>query len=239
MSHSKTPRFKAATFNVQVLTLNSGKRNTSRPVFTSHERALAKSAWSSSSARLHRESFLPFGSCNLCLEIAREPVACQRGDIFCRECALANLVAQKKELKRAEKLRKRAEEERERKRAEEEGEEHERAVRDFERTQAGLEGANGKVAKRVEAAKSNTTKDEPAPGDGMALVVGTKRKFALDEDELSRIAQEDRAKARKAIEDEKVRVFIDSTTHDNKTTDFPSPGRQTNPAIILDPFIDS
>ncbi|KAL2202017.1 RING finger domain-containing protein [Sarocladium strictum] len=183
--------------------MSHSKRNTSRPVFTSHERALAKSAWTSSTARLHRESFLPFGSCNLCLEISREPVACQRGDIFCRECALANLIAQKKELKRAEKTKKRAEDERERKRAEEEGEEHERAVKDFERTQAGLEGTNGRVARKEESVKTKITKDEPASGDEMALVVGTKRKFALDEDELSRIAQEDRAKARKAIDDEK------------------------------------
>jgi nitric oxide synthase-interacting protein len=78
-------------------------------------------------------------------------------------------------------------------------------VKDFERTQAGLEGTNGRVARKEESVKTKITKDEPAPGDEMALVVGTKRKFALDEDELSRIAQEDRAKARKAIDDEKVR----------------------------------
>lgn len=188
-----------------------GKRNTSRPVFTAHERSLAKSAWSSSSARLHRESFLPFGSCNLCLEIARDPVSCQRGDIFCRECALANLVAQKKELKRAEKAKKREELERESLRASEADEEQQRAVRDFEKTQAGLEAQvrllNGKssqtTARRIEAAPKASEETEEA-SSSTALVVGNKRKFALDNDELDRIAQEDRSKARKAIDDEKV-----------------------------------
>lgn len=33
---------------------------------------------------------------------------------------------------------------------------------------------------------------------------GSKRKFALDADELDRIAENDKAKARKAIDDEKV-----------------------------------
>ena len=36
---------------------------------------------------------------------------------------------------------------------------------------------------------------------------GEKRKFELDEDELLRIAREERTKARKAIDDEKVRIF--------------------------------
>ncbi|CAI4219490.1 unnamed protein product [Parascedosporium putredinis] len=76
--------------------MSHSKRNTTRPVFTAHERALARAAWTSSSARLTRDSFLPFGSCNLCLEPARDPVSCHRGDVFCRECALANLLAQKR-----------------------------------------------------------------------------------------------------------------------------------------------
>ncbi|KAK5988773.1 E3 ubiquitin-protein ligase CSU1-like protein [Cladobotryum mycophilum] len=174
--------------------MSHSKRNTTRPVFTSYERALAKSNWTSSSARLNRDSFLPFGSCGLCLEIAREPVACQRGDIFCRECALANLLAQKKELKRAEKARQNAEQENARIRAVEDDEEQERAVRDFELTQAGLTGTNNT---RV------SDNDVPKEKEDLAAHAGTKRKFVLDGDELDRIAKEDKAKARKAIEDEK------------------------------------
>lgn len=78
-------------------------------------------------------------------------------------------------------------------------------MKDFERTQAGLEGTTGKAAKKEQEVRTaHTTKVEPALGDETALVIGTKRKFALDEEELSRIARQDRAKARKAIDDEKV-----------------------------------
>ncbi|KAG5925916.1 hypothetical protein E4U42_003823 [Claviceps africana] len=173
--------------------MSHSKRNTSRAVFTSHERALAKASWSSNSARLNRDSYLPFGSCSLCLEIARDPVACPLGDIFCRECALANLLAQKKELKRAEKARRHASEEDARAKIAKESEDQQRAVRDFELIQAGL-AASG---------QTTTAADSAAPELNGALLAGTKRKFILDEDELARIAKEDRLKARKAIESEK------------------------------------
>ena len=198
----------------------TGKRNTSRPVFTSHERALAQSHWNPSSARLGRESFLPFGSCGLCLEIARDPVSCQRGDVFCRECALANILAQKRELKRAEKARKHAEEEAARRAALLDEEDRARAIRDFEMTQAGMDvaGKTSVASARAEAPPEISKAPEEAPaaitaGNELVLAnknAGTKRKFSLDEDEVDRNSREDKAKARKAIEDEKV-----STHHAN------------------------
>ncbi|KAH7258092.1 hypothetical protein MRS44_010386 [Fusarium solani] len=179
--------------------MSHSKRNTSRPVFTSHERALAKSHWASSSARLHRDSFLPFGSCGLCLNIARDPVSCRRGDIFCRECALSNILTQKKDIKRADKARAAAEEEAAKLRALEDEQDRERAVADFELTQAGLDRkSKGPVAKTDDATTDATS------GENALALVGTKRKFELDQDELDRIAREDKVKARKAIDDEKV-----------------------------------
>ncbi|KAJ9614456.1 hypothetical protein H2200_002592 [Cladophialophora chaetospira] len=110
--------------------MSHSKRNTSLAYFTSHERSLLRSNWGSQSTRLTRESFLPFGYCRLCLGPAREPVACpgspslpQNGSkggeeggkatagaganikvhLFCRECALNDLMAQRKEIKRLEK----------------------------------------------------------------------------------------------------------------------------------------
>ncbi|KAL7808433.1 hypothetical protein V8C26DRAFT_297885 [Trichoderma gracile] len=195
--------------------MSHSKRNTTRPVFTSYEREQAKSNWSSKSAQLSRDSFLPFGFCSLCLEDAREPVACPRGDIFCRECALENLVAQKKELKRAERARQNAEREAARIRAIEDEEERERAIRDFELTQAGLttNGAtitnnttsNHSANKAIKATISSAASTESAnkQEDAVVLHAGSKRKFSLDADELDRIAESDKAKARKAIEDEK------------------------------------
>jgi nitric oxide synthase-interacting protein len=179
---------------------------TSRPVFTAHERNLAKSNWSSSTARLNRESFLPFGSCSLCLEIAREPVACQYGDLFCRECALSNLLAQKKELRRSEKLRQEAENEAVRVSIAQTEEEQARAVRDFEMTQAGMSSLPSQRRHRREPWNDRDHKEEPSRDPGTELVLaGTKRKASLDDEGLDRIARDDRAKARKSLDDEKVR----------------------------------
>lgn len=156
-----------------------GKRNTSRPVFTAHERSLAKSAWSASSARLNRDSFLPFGSCSLCLESAVDPVACVLGDIFCRECALNNILAQKKEIKRLEKTRENEERDAAEDKARQDQEAQAKAVKEFELVQAGFDV--------VETGETRTRE---------------KRKAPVDEDELG--GQQERAKARKSNGDDKV-----------------------------------
>ncbi|KAK5743094.1 hypothetical protein LTR17_002854 [Elasticomyces elasticus] len=121
--------------------MSHSKRNTSLAFFTSHERAEVNQHWGSRSTRLTRDSFLPFGSCQLCLLPARSPVACPgHGHLFCRECAVSNLLAQGKELKRARKEREeRAKEEVEDK-VVEDGEQRVRDLEEFERTQAGFEG---------------------------------------------------------------------------------------------------
>jgi nitric oxide synthase-interacting protein len=180
----------------------SGKRNTSRAVFTSHERSIAKSAWSSTSARLSRDSFLPFASCKLCLLPARTPVSCSHGDIFCRECALNNILSQKKEIKRLEKTRERDEKEADEDRLKEEAEAKERAIQEFEKIQMGLEAkiGGGSSSKIVGREDGKILVEEEIVGGKR----GEKRKFELDEDELLRIAREERTKARKAIDDEKV-----------------------------------
>lgn len=201
-------------------------------IFTSHERALANAHWNTSTARLNRDSFLPFGSCSLCLNAAREPVSCQRGDVFCRECALANILSQKKELKRAEKKRKEREEEDSRRREEREGEEKERSVRDFEMTQAGFKVAGLKNEEEAEDAKKDegpkkevkllegAPSTETAEKDGKEVTTndsnsGNKRKFELDPEDLSKAAQEDRSKARKALDEEKASstLYIASYVH--------------------------
>ncbi|KAI1412928.1 ENOS interacting protein [Hypoxylon sp. FL1857] len=179
--------------------MSHSKRNTSRAVFTSHERDLAKRAWSATTARLSRESFLPFSSCGLCLEIAQDPVSCTHGDVFCRECALANILAQKKEIKRLEKLREQEEREAEEERLRQEEEARERAVREFEMTQIGLDAKAGGGNSKNKGEPSNKSSASSA----IEMNGGKKRKFEIDEEELARIAREDRAKARIAIEDEK------------------------------------
>ncbi|KAI0543864.1 hypothetical protein F4679DRAFT_590084 [Xylaria curta] len=176
--------------------MSHSKRNTSRAVFTSYERDLARKSWTSTSARLTRESFLPFSACRLCLETAIDPVSCTHGDIFCRECALSNILAQKKEIKRLEKLKEHEDRETREQQARLDAEAQERAVREFEMTQNGLD--------------VRTPVPTPSEGqhdrEGSSAVEGDrqrKRKFEMDEDEVRRIAADDRAKARKAIDDEK------------------------------------
>ncbi|KAL9019105.1 MAG: hypothetical protein Q9185_003647 [Variospora sp. 1 TL-2023] len=178
------------------------KRNTSLAFFTTHERSLLKNTWGSQSTRLTRDSFLPFASCNLCLQPARAAVACaSHGDIFCRECIVSNLLAQKQEIQRLE-----ADEKRRRREGEEEArgrieEERERSVREFERTMMGLEGdrrQNGSVT----STSSTTAAMEKQKKKGL------KRKFELDEADMLDNAKADRAKARKAIDLENVTPFF-------------------------------
>lgn len=129
-------------------------------------------------------------------------MSCAHGDVFCRECALGNILAQKKEIKRTGKVRGREEREAEEARGREEDEARERAVREFERVQMGLEvkvGSKGRIVGR-EGGKV-VVEEEVEAGEKR----GEKRKFELDEEELLRIAREERAKVRKAIDDEKVR----------------------------------
>lgn len=168
---------------------------------------MARAAWGSSTARLSRDSFLPFASCWLCYEPAIDPVACTHGDIFCRECALSNILAQKREIKRAEKAREHEEREAQEEKARRDAEAQERAIREFELTQAGLS-----IQRSQSASSAAREKNEP-PGKGTEVLEnglqngakrGEKRKFSLDPDEVARIAAEERAKARKAIDDEKV-----------------------------------
>lgn len=131
---------------------------------------------------------------------ARSPVSCLHGDIFCRECALSNILAQKQEIKRAEKANEKegkdADEERDRL----DGEAKERAVAEFEKVQMGLEAKSGSGEKIVGRSEGKVVIEEDVVGGKR----GEKRKFELDEEELLRIAQEERSKARKAIDDENV-----------------------------------
>jgi nitric oxide synthase-interacting protein len=130
-------------------------------------------------------------------------VSCPHGDIFCRECALSNILAQKKEIKRLEKVREKEGREAEEDRNREEDEAKERAVQEFEKIQMGLEAKVGTAGKKIVGREEGKiVVEEEVAGDKK----GEKRKFELDEDELLRIAREERTKARKTIDEEKVHL---------------------------------
>lgn len=128
--------------------------------------------------------------------------------VFCRECAMANLLQQKKELKRLERGREAARAEEEEERVRMEGEARGRATEEFERVLAAVPEA-GKGGRGYDWSMLRREEVEDARGDGVSGIAGgaeagKKRKFRLDEDELLRIAREDKAKARRLLEDEKV-----------------------------------
>jgi len=126
-----------------------------------------------------------FDACALCLQRARDPVACQDGHLFCKECAYTDLLAQKKDIKRQkerlEALKKEAEQEKAR--AKEAA--RERVLADFEKGQLGLT-----------AVSSVTTSGAELAGRG------TKRKFAFDSTAAEKLAQEAEEAALRQIERE-------------------------------------
>ncbi|KAI9670062.1 MAG: hypothetical protein M1817_004542 [Caeruleum heppii] len=225
--------------------MSHSKRNTSLAFFTSHERSQLKNTWGSQSTRLTRDSFLPFAACRLCLLPAVSPVACSAsgGDIFCRECAVSNLLAQRKELKRLERDEERKRKEGDEELLKEDEAVKERAVREFERVQMGLEvkpggerngdrggrkivgREGGKIVVEEEEVVADETVDTPGKR-------GAKRKFELDEEELLRIAREERASAKRSLDDEKSKTtsstlpsfWVPSLTPSTKT-----PSSTTNP----------
>ncbi len=111
---------------------------------------------------------------------------------------MSNLLAQGKEIKRLKKEDERRQKESEEADLERGAEEKERAVEQFEKTMMGLEGGAKQTDKGRGLPRSDT--EEAARNEGR----GVKRKFELDEDEMLKNAKEERAKARKALDDEKV-----------------------------------
>jgi nitric oxide synthase-interacting protein len=103
---------------------------------------------------------------------------------------MSNLLAQRTEIARLEKAWERRKEDDKEKELLDEVEETERAVLEFEKVQMGLEGARRKLE------SSQADEQEQAKK-------GTKRDFELDEDELLRIAKDERKKMRSTLDSEK------------------------------------
>ncbi|EJD01934.1 uncharacterized protein FOMMEDRAFT_141151 [Fomitiporia mediterranea MF3/22] len=112
------------------------KNNTSSSVFSYHE--YKKLDYGTKRQRLGNESMRPYDACALCLQKARDAVACSEGHLFCKECVYSDLLTQKKDIKRQkarlDALKKEAEEERTRVKAEARA----RVLQEFERGQLGL-----------------------------------------------------------------------------------------------------
>ncbi|KII91681.1 hypothetical protein PLICRDRAFT_51816 [Plicaturopsis crispa FD-325 SS-3] len=168
------------------------KNNTASSIFSYAE--YKKLDYGTKRQRLGNESMRRFDACALCLNRAREPLACDEGHLFCKECAYADLLSQKKDIKKQKErlaaLKKEAEAER--MRAKESA--RQRVLLDFEKGQLGLAAA---------PSVSGTT------GSDSNEARGTKRKFAFDSSTVESLALEAEEAALRQIEREQAEALRD------------------------------
>lgn len=145
------------------------KNNTNSAQFTYAERSIAKKAWGgTSTAELGSTAQRPWSSCVLCLSPAQRPTVDSDGHIFCRECVLSDLVAQKEELERIHKALQTLHDRRADREKVLTQQAHDRLVRDFEArqdltrtsytstTSGGTAGTKRKALDDVDAATPDT-----------------------------------------------------------------------------------
>ncbi|KAJ7104309.1 hypothetical protein B0H15DRAFT_809424 [Mycena belliarum] len=173
------------------------KNNTASSIFSYAEYRKASTEYGTKRQRLGNESMRRFDACSLCLQTAREPVCCKDGHLFCKECAVNDLLSQKKDLKRqkdkAEQIRKEIEADVELAKAAA----RERVLQDFERGQLGLASTASSL---VPASGSNTagtkrpfsTAFEFSPSHVSDLV-------AQAEEAAARIISKEKAEAAKGV----------------------------------------
>ena len=75
------------------------KNNNDLAFFTYDEKR--KLGYGTQKERLGKDSIKPFDACCLCLKPLIDPMCCQKGHVFCKECILECLLAQKKDIQRS------------------------------------------------------------------------------------------------------------------------------------------
>ncbi|KAF9609273.1 hypothetical protein IFM89_014467 [Coptis chinensis] len=75
------------------------KNNNDLAYFTYDEKK--KLGYGTQKERLGRDSIKPFDACCLCLKPLIDPLCCQKGHVFCKECILECLLSQKKDIQRS------------------------------------------------------------------------------------------------------------------------------------------
>ncbi|GBE89838.1 hypothetical protein BKA93DRAFT_872904 [Sparassis latifolia] len=166
------------------------KNNTASSVFSYAEHK--KLNYGTKRQRLGNESMRRFDACALCLQRARDPVACHKGHLFCKECVYTDLVTQigdiKRQKARLEALKREAEDERERARQVA----RERVLLEFEKGQLGLAVPSSTLT------KTDTESNEPR---------GTKRKFSFSSSAVETLTQEAEEAALRQIEREQAEAL--------------------------------
>ncbi|KAI9567763.1 hypothetical protein HD554DRAFT_2023501 [Boletus coccyginus] len=168
------------------------KNNTASSVFSYAEKQ--KTEYGTKRQRLGNESMRNFDACALCLQRARDPIACEHGHLFCKECAYADLLNQKKDIKRQkerlEHLRREAEEEKQRVLEAA----RERVLRDFEKGHLGLSANSPAI---VSTSGAESTKECQAG----------KRKLDFDSSTVETLAREAEEAALRLIEREQAEAL--------------------------------
>lgn len=75
------------------------KNNNDLAFFTYDEKR--KLGYGTQRERLGKDSIKPFDTCCLCLKPFIDPLCCQKGHVFCKECILECLLSQKKDIQRS------------------------------------------------------------------------------------------------------------------------------------------
>lgn len=134
----------------------------------------------------------PLDSCNLCLSKVSSPIACGQGHIYCRECALSNLITQKAGIEQQKREMERWEANEAREREDARMAARQRVISDFEKNMGlGLGGSGGRAA--VEARISAKEVDKEKFGRG------TVERIALEAEEKAlRTIELEQAESRKA-----------------------------------------
>merc|ERR1711939_421740 len=199
------------------------KNRTAAPVFSYAERQGTN--FGSKKQRLGRDSLRNFDACTLCLQRVRDARMCEEGHLFCQECIVTNLLSQKREIKRQTLLLEKLKEEEEVERQLARQQARERVFADFEKLQnGGAASRSSTAASTPSASSSSTTRVAGSNNNGIGgpatpststsmststSTVGTsergvKRKFALDDTEVSRVQAEQEEQAMKLIEREQL-----------------------------------
>ncbi|KAF8537232.1 hypothetical protein BDD12DRAFT_745836 [Trichophaea hybrida] len=197
--------------------MSHSKRNTSLAFFTSYERSLLKGDYGKQRTRLTRDSFKSFDACNLCMMRARDPVSCLGGDLFCRECAVENLLSQRNEIKRMHAERDKWRQHYHQHQIVEDAEAAQKSVIEFEFLQMGLDiqsREQHEVRSDIDICPRVAHHDKRAiqpSGDAECLqsVIqssGMKRKFVLDDEEVMRMSHEEKNKAKAAQSEKRTRA---------------------------------
>ncbi|PFH51160.1 hypothetical protein AMATHDRAFT_143320 [Amanita thiersii Skay4041] len=173
------------------------KNNTASSIFSYAE--YKKLDYGTQKKRLGNESMRNFNACALCLNDAREPLACNEGHLFCKECVYTDLLTQKKDIKRQkdrlEALKREVEEERRKARIAA----RERVLLEFEKGQLTLGGGSSSVPGTKSAGVTGSSlESEPR---------GTKRKFEFDTSAVEGMAKEAEEAALIQIEKEQAEAL--------------------------------